>query len=220
MSKRKGISMEIQNNQSIGIVFALVDTIKSNKEYLGEIDGAIGDGDHGINMAKGFTMAGDRFRSEKITSLGQGLSTLGDVLLMDIGGSMGPLYGTFFGEMGEVCSEHEIIDCKIFADMITAGYTGILSLSKAKLGDKSLIDCLTPAREAYINAMNNGGNFACCLNDMKAAAYIGWQSTKDMVAKIGRASRLGERSRGTLDAGATSCYLILSCLCDEILKSL
>ena len=212
--------MEIINNQSVDIVFALVDIIKKNKEYLGEIDGAIGDGDHGINMTKGFTMAGERIKKEGTTTLGEGLQILGDVLLMDIGGSMGPLYGTFFGEMGEACSAYVTIDRDVFAKMIDAGFEGIHSLSKAEVGDKSLIDCLAPARDAYHKALSNGEDFAACLSTLKNAANAGWQSTFDMVAKIGRASRLGERSRGALDAGATSCYLILSCMCDEIIKNL
>jgi len=212
--------MCILNNQSVSIVFALVDTIKRNKEYLGEIDGAIGDGDHGINMTKGFTMAGERLKKLNIHTLGEGLQILGDVLLMEIGGSMGPLYGTFFGEMSEVCTAHEKIDREVFGEMIDAGYNGIQSLSKAKIGDKTLMDCLVPAREAYFSAQTSGGDFSACLIEFKMAAYTGWQSTKDLAAKIGRASRLGERSRGVLDAGATSCYLILSCMSDEISKNL
>jgi len=212
--------MDILNNQSVGIVFALADTIKKNKEYLGEIDGAIGDGDHGINMAKGFNMAKERLEKESVSTFGEGLQILGDVLLMDIGGSMGPLYGTFFIEMGDACITHEKIDRQVFGDMMDAGYNGIQSLSKAKVGDKSLMDCLVPACESYHEAQARGEDFDACLTALKTAAYAGWQSTCDMVAKIGRASRLGERSRGTLDAGATSCYLILSCMCDEILKNL
>jgi len=213
-------TMEILNSKSVGIVYSLVDIIKMNKEYLGEIDGAIGDGDHGINMAKGFTMTGEKLTKEGVSSFSDGLLMLGDVLLMDIGGSMGPLYGTFFNEMGEACDSVEKIDREVFGKMIKAGYDGILSLSKVKVGDKTLVDCLDPAFEAYYAAQADGKDFAACLTALKTAAFTGWQSTKDLVAKIGRAARLGERSRGTLDAGATSCYLILSCMCDEILKSL
>lgn len=212
--------MDILNNQSVDIAFALVDTIKSNKEYLGEIDGAIGDGDHGINMAKGFTMAGERLKSEGTDTLGEGLQVIGDVLLMDIGGSMGPLYGSFFGEMGEVCSKYDTIDREAFAEMIDAGLAGIQALSKAKVGDKSLIDCLVPACNAYHAAMDQNKDFTACLRDFRAASDAGWESTKDMIASIGRASRLGERSRGTYDAGATSCHLILACISDELLKKI
>lgn len=94
--------------------------------------------------------------------------------------------------------------------MITASVEGIQDISPAQVGDKSLLDTLIPAKEAFVEAKEAGKDFAECLDAMNAAAEKGWQSTKDLVAKIGRASRLGERSRGVLDAGATSCYFIIT----------
>ena len=191
------------------IVDQLIKTIQEQRDYLSEIDGKIGDGDHGINMNKGFTMCEDKLKG-KTYNLSEGLSILGETLLDDIGGSMGPLYGMLFDEMAMACEDAEEIDAEVFGEMVTNAVEGLQEISPAKVGDKSLIDTLVPAKEAFIAAKEEGKEFAQCLEAMNEAAEKGWQSTKDLVAKIGRASRLGERSRGVLDAGATSCYFIVT----------
>ena len=191
------------------IVDQLIKTIQEQRDYLSEIDGKIGDGDHGINMNKGFTMCEDKLKG-KTYNLSEGLSILGETLLDDIGGSMGPLYGMLFAEMAMACEDSEEIDAEVFGEMVTNAVEGLQEISPAKVGDKSLIDTLVPAKEAFIAAKEEGKEFAQCLEAMNEAAEKGWQSTQDLVAKIGRASRLGERSRGVLDAGATSCYFIVT----------
>lgn len=191
------------------IVDQLIKTIQEQRDYLSEIDGKIGDGDHGINMNKGFTMCEDKLKG-KTYNLSEGLSILGETLLDDIGGSMGPLYGMLFDEMAMACKDAEEIDAEVFGEMVTNAVEGLQEISPAKVGDKSLIDTLVPAKEAFIAAKEEGKEFAQCLEAMNEAAEKGWQSTEDFVAKIGRASRLGERSRGVLDAGATSCYFIVT----------
>lgn len=191
------------------IVDQLIKTIQEQRDYLSEIDGKIGDGDHGINMNKGFTMCEDKLKG-KTYNLSEGLSILGETLLDDIGGSMGPLYGMLFDEMAMACEDAEEIDAEVFGEMVTNAVEGLQEISPAKVGDKSLIDTLVPTKEAFIAAKEEGKEFAQCLEAMNEAAEKGWQSTKDLVAKIGRASRLGERSRGVLDAGATSCYFIVT----------
>lgn len=190
------------------VVENLVTVIQENKTYLSDVDGLIGDGDHGINMNKGFTMCGERLEGVE-ANLSESMKTLGRVLLTEIGGSMGPLYGTFFNRMAKRCKAEEAIDKNVFGDMLRQAAAGISELGDAKVGDKTLMDVLIPASEAYDKALEAGKDFEGCLEDMKKAAEAGWQSTKDLVAKIGRASRLGERSRGVLDAGATSCNLML-----------
>jgi len=200
------------------VVDNLILVIQKNKEYLSEIDGLIGDGDHGINMNKGFTMCQERIKDEDI-SMSEALKSLGRVLLMEIGGSMGPLYGKFFSSMAKKSKDESIIDKNVYKDMLKDAITGISELGGAKVGDKTLMDVLIPASEAYEKAIDDGKDFAGCLQDMKTAAEAGWLSTKDLVSKIGRSSRLGERSKGVLDAGATSCNLILQSMADTF-KSL
>jgi dihydroxyacetone kinase-like protein len=203
------------NKAGLGIVSGMIDTIQQNKQYLSEIDGAIGDGDHGINMNKGFSLCRERLGDHQ-SSLATGLKTLGKVLLTEIGGSMGPLYGTFFIEMAKACEGKERIDQNGFGEMLNRALAGIQSLGNAKVGDKTLIDTLVPAVTAYNNVLQQGRSFTEALAAMRVAAEEGKESTRDLVAKVGRASRLGERSRGVLDAGATSCYLLLASMADSI----
>ncbi|MDD4369963.1 MAG: dihydroxyacetone kinase subunit DhaL [Anaerostipes sp.] len=198
-----------ENTKGSVIVDALIKVIQSNRDYLSEIDGKIGDGDHGINMNKGFTMCEKKLEGKEY-DMSQGLSVLGETLLEDIGGSMGPLYGLLFDEMAEASDGQEVIDVDVFAEMMNGAVEGIQEISPAKVGDKTLLDTLIPATNAFVDGKDAGKEFAECLEDMCKAAEKGWKSTEDMVAKLGRASRLGERSRGVLDAGATSCYLIVS----------
>lgn len=198
-----------KNAGSGEIVLSFAERIIENRAYLSEIDGKIGDGDHGVNMAKGFGLAAERLRGKDI-SLAEGLETLGTVLLTEIGGSMGPLYGVMFNEFGEKLEGVDNIDTAAFSTMLHAGLDGIQSIGSAKLGDKTLLDSLIPAVTAFDDANAQSLSFAESLDAMSAAAQAGRDSTINLVAKIGRASRLGERSLGVLDAGATSCALILT----------
>jgi dihydroxyacetone kinase-like protein len=195
------------------IVENLAKTIQENAAYLSEVDGATGDGDHGINISKGFTRCTEELEGKDL-SLSSSLDMLGRILLMEIGGAMGPLYGTFFLEIAKASKDTDVIDKDIFGKMLGAGLEGIRKIGGAKLGDKTLLDTLIPAVEAYNKAKEQG--FRVALEEMKTAAEKGKESTRDMVAKVGRASRLGERSRGHLDAGATSCWLILKSFADSI----
>ena len=194
------------------IVRDIAAVIVENKAYLSEIDGKIGDGDHGVNMAKGFGRAATRIGDD--ASLAEGFATLSDVLMSEIGGSMGPLYGMFFMEMSEAIEGAGTIDAARFAAMLRSGLEGVSSVGSASLGDKTMMDALIPAVEAAQAGVEAGDGFDDILGATKTAAETGRDSTLDMVAKIGRASRLGERSRGVLDAGATSCAMIIAGLCD------
>jgi len=195
------------------IVERLIDVIHENRAYLSEIDGKIGDGDHGINMDKGFQMTKERL--EDGMGMSDALKTLGRTLLLEIGGSMGPLYGQFYKAMAKASKNAEDVDAGTFADMLEAAYEAIRNLGEAKPGDKTLVDTLDPATSAMRSAVDEGKSLSEALDAMLAAAEEGWKSTEDMVAKIGRSSRLGERSRGVLDAGATSCYMMLKSMAES-----
>lgn len=190
------------------IVLDLVAAIQANKQWLSDIDGAIGDGDHGVNMNKGFSLCGEQLQREP-GDLEHALRTLSKILLMKIGGSMGPLYGLFFKAWADASAGHASIDAVVFGRMLSATCEAIAKISPAKPGDKTLMDVLVPAEGAYRETLLAGGDFTACLAALSAAAEKGRDSTKDMVAKLGRSSRLGERSRGVLDAGAASCCLLL-----------
>jgi dihydroxyacetone kinase-like protein len=206
---------QFQNRHGIPIVLDLILAIQANKQYLSDIDGAIGDGDHGINMNKGFTLCGEELLAHP-GDLSQGLKTLARILVMKIGGSMGPLYGTFFKSMAAACEGADVIDAEVFGRMLSAGREGIQKISDAKPGDKTLMDVLLPAEAAYRKGAEAGEPFSACLDRMAEAARQGRDATREMVAKLGRSSRLGERSRGVIDAGAASCCLILESMAGTI----
>lgn len=203
----------IQTANQASIVEELAEVIVANKAYLSEIDGKIGDGDHGINMAKGFGRAAERIHGKEMT-LDAALLVLSDVLMSEIGGSMGPLYGLMFEDMAGALAGRDVLDAAAFSAMLNAGLEGVRGVGSAEVGDKTLMDTLVPAVGAFDATQDQG--FAAALQAMVAAAEAGRDSTLDLVARIGRASRLGERSRGVLDAGATSCCLILTTLAGSI----
>lgn len=197
------------------IVDRLIVAIQENKQYLSDIDGAIGDGDHGINMNKGFTMCHEALDKQP-GDFAYSLKTLGKILMMKIGGSMGPLYGKFFMSVGKAVEGAAEIGRDEFGQALASALDAIHAISPAQVGDKTLMDVLIPADEAYRAAVAEGAGFAAALDAMDAAALKGRDSTVDMVAKLGRSSRLGERSRGVMDAGSASCYLILHTMADTI----
>ena len=207
--------MYVKNSGGKIVALALVRAIQENRDYLSEIDGLIGDGDHGANMSKGFSMFADRM-ADKDPGIAEAFKLLSRTLMGDIGGSMGPLYGTFFNEMSKKLRDLEHISAPEFGVALEAALEGVKSIGGAKIGDKTLVDCLEPAVAAFRQSVEGGADFREALTALKIAAEIGRDSTKDMVAKLGRSSRLGERSRGVLDAGATSCCILLCAMADAI----
>jgi len=197
------------------IVGALNEVIAENKAFLSEIDGAIGDGDHGINMAKGFKLASEAIETSG-GSTQENLKILSNTLMMKIGGSMGPLYGMFFKAISESIGDKSELALNDVVIFLCAAKDAIGKISPAKPGDKTLIDCLAPAVESLQQSEASGMDLAAALQAMKTAAAAGRDSTKEMIAKLGRSSRLGERSRGVLDAGSCSCYLILETFADQM----
>ena len=208
-----------KNAEGKPILLKMVKGIQDNKAYLGEVDGLIGDGDHGMNMNKGFSVFEDRFKDEDF-GFSEGLDELGMILLNEIGGSMGPIYGTIFMDMAEAGEDLDDIGLEDFANMLAAGLSGLQGIVEAQVGDKTLVDTHTPAVDVLKAGAEAGKDFKETLVEMKAAAEAGRDSTKDLVAKFGRSSRLGERSRGVLDAGATSCCSILTAMADGITELL
>ncbi len=199
------------NSEGALIITNMIDAISENKQYLSDIDGLIGDGDHGINMNKGFQLCREQLES-KPGDLTYSSAALAKILMMKIGGSMGPLYGKLYSGFSKALDGVETIGAHEMQAALNAMLTSIQSISPAKPGDKTLLDTLVPAIEAFNKSVDAGEEFATAIDAMCAAAREGRDSTKDMVAQLGRASRLGERSRGVLDAGATSCCLLLETL--------
>lgn len=190
----------------------LCDTIEEQKEYLSELDGAIGDGDHGVNMAKCFRGVKKNLEALEVTDVASVMNCVGMEVMNSVGGAMGALYGTLFLKLAVNAVGKKTVDLKDFSAMFTEALNGILTIGKAKVGDKTLVDTLTPAVDAITKASEEGKSLTDALVEFEAAAKAGMESTKDLMAKIGRASRLGERTIGHQDAGATSCFFILQSL--------
>lgn len=208
----------IYNNGNISVVLKVIEAIHQNAAYLSEIDGATGDGDHGINMDKGFLLAKERINSNM--TLSEGFEILGTTLITDIGGSMGPLYGTFFLQLFKVMKDVEQITPSLLFYALESSRTKLMDLAGAKFGDKTLLDTLGPAQEAYKHALDQQQPFYDMLEALISGAEEGKENTKNLVAKIGRAARLGERSRGFLDAGAVSCCIILTAMAMELQRKI
>jgi dihydroxyacetone kinase-like protein len=187
----------------------LIRAVRENKQQLSQLDGAIGDGDHGVNLNKGFSLWAEQLQAGQ-GDLSSALSALSRILLARIGGAMGPLYGMFFRGLAAGCEGQDAIDAAVFGRMLAGAVASVRTVSQAKVGDKTLMDVLLPAEEAYRRAVQDGRSFPESLEALAGAAEAGRESTRELVARVGRASRLGERSRGSLDAGAASCALILT----------
>ncbi len=188
---------------------ALCDKIEEQKDYLSDLDGAIGDGDHGVNMAKCFRGVKKVIQDTPDTDTGILFTNIGMEVMNSVGGAMGALFGTFFLRLGTSSKDKPEVTLEDLAAMFNNGLEGILAIGKAQVGDKTLVDTLTPAVESLNKSQSENLTLADALLDFDAAAKAGMESTKELMAKVGRASRLGERTIGHQDAGATSCYYIL-----------
>lgn len=208
------MSEYVKNANNAVIVLDIIEQIHVNAGYLSEVDGATGDGDHGVNMNKGFLMAKDRI--EETMDFCRAIKILGRTLVMDIGGSMGPIYGTMFSKINKTLKKEEKITKELFLEALENATEGLMELAGAKLGDKTLVDTIYPAKEAYKKAVEEQKSFNECLEVLKEGAESGKENTKNLVAKIGRAARLGERSKGFLDAGAVSCCIILKTMASSM----
>jgi len=183
--------------------------MENQKGYLSELDGAIGDGDHGVNMAKCFREVKKKLPENADKDVGTIIKNVGMVILNSVGGAMGALYGTFFLKMAKEVTGKTEVNLEDLVRMFEAGEKGIQEMGKAQPGDKTLLDTIDPAVKALKEAYANRKPLDEALTDFSEAAKKGAESTREMISRIGRSSRLGERTIGHQDAGATSCYFIL-----------
>jgi dihydroxyacetone kinase-like protein len=176
--------------------------------YLCDLDAAIGDGDHGANLARGFTAVAAKMGAADTPA---GLfKTVGMTLIGTVGGASGPLYGTLFVEMGKAAGERAALDQAAWAQVLAAGLAGVMARGKAQPGDKTMIDALEPA----VKALEGKTGLAAALAASAAAAQQGAAATIAMIAHKGRASYLGDRAIGHQDPGATSLAILLSGLAE------
>jgi dihydroxyacetone kinase-like protein len=189
-------------------------TIAENKDYLTELDSAIGDADHGINMNRGMQAALAKVDALPPGDVGLLFKTIGMTLVSTVGGAGGPLYGTLFLQLGVATAGKAEIEMQDWSEALAAAVQGVQARGKAELQDKTMVDALAPARDAFTEALAEGATFADALDRSASAAEEGMKETIPLVARKGRASYLGERSAGHQDPGATSSFLLLKTAAD------
>lgn len=208
--------MTVSRDDILAWIKACAQVLEENKEYLTQLDAAIGDADHGINMDRGFQKVISQLPGVAESDIGTILKTTGMALISSVGGAGGPLYGTLFMRAGMAVSGKQELTNGDLVTMLQAAVDGVVQRGKARPGDKTMVDALLPALETLKEKVNGGSDTVEALAAAVAAAEEGMKETIPMLAKKGRASYLGERSIGHQDPGATSSYMILK----ELLNAL
>ena len=193
------------------IMAGINNTIQENKIVLSQLDSVIGDGDHGVTIAKGLEAAMEKLEINNPESISELLKTAGNAIIVTIGGVAGPIFGTFFAEMGRaIDASKKTVDLKDLSAMFRASLEKIMRLGGAKPGDKTMVDALEPAVKEIEASSISSTDIKSAMESMVKAAKKGAESTKDMIAQKGRSSYAGERSIGYEDAGANTVFFILN----------
>lgn len=194
---------------------AFRDAVQQHKDELTRLDSEIGDADHGSNMARGLEAVVAKLDPSP-SSPTDLFKTVGMTLVSTVGGASGPLYGTLFLRMGPALADADPVDAAALGAAVRAGVEGVIARGKAEVGDKTMIDALSPALDAWDSAAEGGATPADAARAAAEAAARGRDATEPLVARKGRASYLGERSAGHLDPGAASATLLLEALRDAL----
>lgn len=204
----------LDTKQMAAIIEGMAKKIEAEKEYLTELDNEIGDGDHGINLARGFEAVEKKLPSLAGGDIGALLKGVGMQLVSTVGGASGPLYGTAFMKAGMACKGLTEIDGPAFVKAMEAAVDGIKMRGKATEGEKTMLDALCPALKVMQDDVAAGKSLKEALQDAAQAVEKGVEYTKTIIATKGRASYLGERSLGHQDPGATSSLYLLQVLAE------
>ncbi|MGD1806845.1 dihydroxyacetone kinase subunit DhaL [Dapis sp. BLCC M126] len=206
----------INKEQIIQWLETVAKVLEENKDYLTELDAAIGDADHGINMNRGFQKVLTQLPTLTNKDIGSIFKAVSMTLISTIGGASGPLYGTLFLRVSAVVTGKSELTTEDMTKVFAAAVEGVVQRGKANLGDKTMLDALSPAANTFTEAVANDSSFLESLKQAVDAAESGMKNTIPMLAKKGRASYLGDRSIGHQDPGATSIYLIFKALLDTV----
>ncbi|MEM7126385.1 MAG: dihydroxyacetone kinase subunit DhaL [Chloroflexota bacterium] len=202
--------MTITKQQLINWLQACATILDENKAHLTELDSAIGDADHGTNIARGFGIIAEQVAEQSDKDIGALLKATSMTLMSKVGGASGMLYGNFFMKAAATANGKEELAADELVALFEAGVGGIVARGRAEIGDKTMLDAWIPAIEALKSSLADGSDLSAALQASSAAAQAGMEATVPLQAKKGRASYLGERSIGHQDPGATSTRLILS----------
>ena len=203
--------------QAVAWVRSAAAVIEEHAAELTKLDAAIGDGDHGTNMNRGFKAAVQRLDAQEgDQDFGVVFKAVGMALIGKVGGASGPLYGSLFLGMGKELGDSGEVEDQRLAAALRAGYDSVVARGKAQPEDKTMLDAWHPALEALDAALAEGKELGLALDDATVAAEAGMKATIPMIARKGRASYLGERSRDHQDPGATSTWLLIRTLSDVV----
>jgi dihydroxyacetone kinase-like protein len=206
--------MVITREDVLEWIRAYAAVIADNREYLIELDAAIGDADHGANLDRGFKAVLAKLPELADKDIGTILKTIGMTLVSTIGGASGPLYGTFFLQAGLKTAGKLELSLPDWVEALEAAVLGVTTRGKSEPGDKTMLDALVPALQALATCQADDAAVAQALSNSAEAARLGMEATRPMLARKGRASYLGERSVGHQDPGATSSYLLIQAAAD------
>lgn len=206
----------ITNEKMVEILKAMAAKIEEEKDYLTELDNEIADGDHGVNMAKGFNAVVPKIEAMAGKDIGSLLKTTGMTLVSTVGGSAGPLYGTAFMKAGAAMKDKMEMDGKDLVKALEAAIGGIKMRGKATTGEKTMLDAICPAYEALKASIEAGEDTKTAMGKAVEAAKAGVEYTKTIKATKGRASYIGDRSIGHQDPGATSSLYIFEVILAQI----
>ncbi|GGA61663.1 dihydroxyacetone kinase subunit L [Pseudoclavibacter endophyticus] len=187
-------------------------TVDERHEYLTELDSAIGDADHGVNMTRGMRAVVEKLDAGAPEFADDLFKAVGMALVSSVGGASGPLYGTFFLRLGTKAGHVSEVDASSFGQALRAGLEGVIARGKAEVGDKTMLDAMVPAVEAFERSAADGSGAATAADAAASASEEGRDATEPIVARKGRASYLGDRSVGHLDPGATSTAMLFRSL--------
>lgn len=190
----------------------LANQMIASKDALTQADKAIGDGDHGIGMAKGFEAVRAKIESQEFVSLSELLNTVGFALMTSVGGASGAIFGTLYQGAATEMDDRTVFDAEALSNLLVHGLAAVKKRGKAKPGDKTMVDALEPA--AMAAEAHRSKPLTAALSAVSEAAEKGMQNTKAMVATMGRAKSLGDRALGHPDPGAVSIHLILNSMAD------
>ncbi len=206
--------MPIYRDDVVAWIKSVAEIITQNSRYLTELDSAIGDADHGTNMERGFKAVINKLPEISDKDIGTIFKTIGMTLLSTVGGAGGPLYGTWFLQAGVKTAGKMELTLADWTESLEASLSGVIMRGKAELGDKTMVDALTPAVDALKQSITENRPLSAALALSADSAQKGMEATTPLVARKGRASYLGERSAGHQDPGATSTYLMLRAAAD------
>ena len=200
----------------LDVIEKISEEIIKNKDYLTELDREIGDGDHGVNLARGFEKVKEELSNMQNMQFFEVFNKMAMILISSVGGASGALYGTALMKGAAYLKTKEEITPEIMAETWNEMIKGIEMRGKAVLGEKTRLDTQIPAYEAFKIKADAGANISECFEFAELKAKSGMEATKDIAATKGRASYLGERSIGHLDPGSVSSYLIIKTITDEL----